>query len=149
MSLKEQKIPFGPVAPMVAVKQLGTNGGGWYGPNSAMTLENPTPFSNLLEMLAILLIPVALTFMVGTFVRRRRFTALIFGTMLLMSVVSTGLAMWSEAHSSSTPTRPDGRQGSADRRRRLRTLGCAHHTDQQRFGQRHARLAGAADRRCR
>ena len=57
--MKEQKIPLGPVAPMVAVKQLGTNGGGWYGPNSAVPLENPTPFSNLLEVLAILLIPVA------------------------------------------------------------------------------------------
>lgn len=45
VGMKEQKIPLGPVAPMVAVKQLGTNGGGWYGPNSAVPLENPTPFS--------------------------------------------------------------------------------------------------------
>src|SRR4249919_2829818 len=51
VEMKEQKIPLGPVAPMVAVKQLGTNGGGWYGPNSAVPLENPTPFSNLLETL--------------------------------------------------------------------------------------------------
>ena len=49
--MKEQKIPLGPVAPMVAIKQLGTNGGGWYGPNSAVPLENPTPLSNLLETL--------------------------------------------------------------------------------------------------
>ena len=55
--MNEQKIPLGPVAPMVAVKQLGTNGGGWYGPNSAVPLENPTPFSNLLETLAIILMP--------------------------------------------------------------------------------------------
>ena len=43
---------------MVAVKQLGSNGGGWYGPNSSVPLENPTPLSNLLEMIAILLIPI-------------------------------------------------------------------------------------------
>ena len=98
--MKEQKIPLGPVAPMVAVKQLGSNGGGWYGPNSAVALENPTALSNLFEMLAIVLIPVAITFMVGPFVRRRRLTALVFGTMLLMSVVSTGLSLWSEAYSS-------------------------------------------------
>lgn len=96
---KEQKIPLGPVSPMVAVKQLGTNGGGWYGPNSAVPLENPTPFSNFLETLAILLIPVSVTFMVGAFTGRRRLTALVFGTMLLMSAASTGLAVWSEAHS--------------------------------------------------
>ncbi len=97
--LEQQKIPLGPVAPMVAVKQLGTNGGGWYGPNSAVPLENPTPFSNFLEALAILLIPVSVTFMVGAFTGRRRLTALVFGTMLLMSAASTGLAIWSEAHS--------------------------------------------------
>lgn len=102
VEMKQQKIPLGPVAPMVAVKQLGTNGGGWYGPNSAVPLENPTPFSNLLEMLAIILIPVSVTFMAGAFVRRRKLTAMIFGTMLLMSVLSTGLGVWSEAHSSTT-----------------------------------------------
>lgn len=97
--MKEQKIPLGPVAPMVAAKQLGTNGGGWYGPNSSVPLENPTPFSNLLETLAIILIPVAITFMVGGFTRRRRLTGLVFGSMLLMSVISTGAAVWSEGHS--------------------------------------------------
>ncbi|HJS34803.1 MAG TPA: potassium-transporting ATPase subunit KdpA [Pseudoxanthomonas sp.] len=95
--MAEQKIPLGPVAPMVAVKQLGTNGGGWYGPNSAVPLENPTPFSNLLETLAIILIPVSIAFMVGSFTGRRRFTALVFGTMLTMSLVSAGAAVWSES----------------------------------------------------
>lgn len=97
--IQAQKIPLGPVAPMVAVKQLGTNGGGWYGPNSAVPLENPTPLSNLLETLAIILVPVAITFMVGPFTGRRRLTGLVFGSMLLMSVASTGAAMWSEGHS--------------------------------------------------
>lgn len=97
--MKAQKIPLGPVASMVAAKQLGTNGGGWYGPNSAMPLENPTPLSNLLEMLAILLIPISVAFMVGPFTGRRKFTALVLGSMLLMSVVSTGAGVLLEGHS--------------------------------------------------
>lgn len=97
----EQKIPLGPVAPMVAIKQLGTNGGGWYGPNSAMPLENPTPFSNALQTLALILVPIAVIFMLGALTGRRKFAALVLGTMLTMSVVSTGAAIWSEAYSSS------------------------------------------------
>ncbi|WP_151980333.1 potassium-transporting ATPase subunit KdpA [Acinetobacter guerrae] len=92
-----QKIPLGPVAPMVAIKQLGSNGGGWYGPNSAVPLENPTPFSNFLEMMAILLIPVSLIFMVGYFTQRKRFAVFVFGTMLLMSVLSATASIWSES----------------------------------------------------
>jgi len=99
VAMQSQKIPLGPVAPMVAVKQLGTNGGGWYGPNSAVPLENPTPLSNLLETLAIVLLPVAVACMVGPFTGRRRFGGLVLGVMLTMSVLSTGLAVWSEAHS--------------------------------------------------
>lgn len=100
--MTEQKIPLGPVAAMVAVKQLGTNGGGWYGPNSAVPLENPTPFSNFLEVVGILLIPLAVVFMVGPLVGRRKLTAMIFGSMLLMSAASTGFAVWSEAYSPTT-----------------------------------------------
>lgn len=100
--MTEQKIAVGPVAPMVAVKQLGTNGGGWYGPNSAVPLENPTPLSNLLETLAIILIPISIAFMVGSFTGRRKFTALVFGTMLTMSAISTGAALWSESYSSTS-----------------------------------------------
>ncbi|MFC3815740.1 potassium-transporting ATPase subunit KdpA [Lysobacter sp. GCM10012299] len=105
VEMKEQKIPLGPVSPMVAIKQLGSNGGGWYGPNSTVALENPTPLSNLIEVLGILLIPMAITFMVGPFTRCKRLTAMVFGTMLLMSLASTGLSMWSEAYSS-TATDP-------------------------------------------
>ena len=97
---KEQKIPLGPVAPMVAVKQLGTNGGGWYGPNSAVPLENPTPFSNVLEMLAIILIPESVIFMLGAFTGRKKFAAMVFGCMLTMSLISTAVAVWSESFSS-------------------------------------------------
>lgn len=112
VGMAEQKIPLGPVAAMVAVKQLGSNGGGWYGPNSAVPLENPTPLSNFLELLAIVLIPVSVVFMVGAFTGRRRFTALIFGSMLLMSVLSTGASLWSEGHSASaaSPALMEGKE---------------------------------------
>ncbi|WP_407351676.1 potassium-transporting ATPase subunit KdpA [Luteimonas sp. R10] len=107
-----QKIPLGPVAPMVAAKQLGTNGGGWYGPNSSVPLENPTPLSNLLETLALVLIPVSLTFMAGAFTGRRSLTALVFGCMLVMSLASAGTAIWSEGHSvtSADPALMEGKE---------------------------------------
>jgi K+-transporting ATPase ATPase A chain len=98
-----QRIPVGPVAPMVAVKQLGTNGGGWYGPNSSVALENPTPLSNFLQSLAIVLLPIAIAFMVGPFTGRRKFGALVFGTMLLMSLASSSAALIAE-----TATPPAG-----------------------------------------
>jgi len=101
-AMTEQKIPVGPVAPMVAIKQLGSNGGGWYGPNSATPLENPTPLSNFLEMLGITLIPVAVIFMISPFTGRRKFGAMVFGTMLTLSVISSGLALWSESGSHTT-----------------------------------------------
>lgn len=95
----EQKVPLGPVAPMVAAKQLGTNGGGWYGPNSSMPLENPTPLSNFLETLAIVLLPMAVVMMIGPLTGRRRFGALVFGCMATLSVASVGLALWAETAS--------------------------------------------------
>lgn len=102
VTMKEQKIPLGPVSPMVAIKQLGTNGGGWYGPNSSVPLENPTPLSNLLETLALILIPVSVVFMISGLTGRRKFAGLVFGTMLTMSVASAGLAIWSEGYSSTS-----------------------------------------------
>ena len=95
--MKEQTIPVGPVAPMVAIKQLGTNGGGWYGPNSAVPLENPTPLSNLLEMVAILLVPMAIVFMIGRFTHRPKLTWLTLGVMGAFSLAFIAAAVWSEA----------------------------------------------------
>lgn len=100
--VKTQHIPLGPVAPMVAIKQLGSNGGGWYGPNSSVPLENPTPLSNVIEMIAILLIPLSAVFMVGRFIQRKKLMWMIFGSMLLMSLSSTLLTLWAEK-SSLTP----------------------------------------------
>ena len=91
-----QHIPVGPVAPMVAAKQLGTNGGGWYGPNGTVALENPTPLSNLLETLGLILIPVGCAFMVGPFTRRRKLTTLVLGTMLGLSLMSGLATIWLE-----------------------------------------------------
>ncbi|MET4578725.1 potassium-transporting ATPase subunit KdpA [Ottowia thiooxydans] len=99
---KEQKIPLGPVAPMVAIKQLGSNGGGWYGPNSSVPLENPTPLSNFLELFAIAIIPVSIVFMVAPFTGRRKFGTMVFGTMLVMSVLTAGISLWSESNSATT-----------------------------------------------
>ncbi len=97
--LQSQKIPLGPVAAMVAAKQLGANGGGWYGTNSATPLESPTPLSNAFELIGILLIPIAVIFMVGPLTGRRRLGVLIFGCMLGMSVLSSVGSVWLEGHS--------------------------------------------------
>ncbi|HEY2773401.1 MAG TPA: potassium-transporting ATPase subunit KdpA [Candidatus Binatia bacterium] len=80
----EQSIARGPVAAMVAIKQLGTNGGGFFGPNSAHPYENPTPATNLVETWSILLIPMAAVWMLGEMVRRRRLAVVIFLTMFAM-----------------------------------------------------------------
>ena len=97
--VKTQHIPLGSVAPMVAIKQLGSNGGGWYGPNSTVPLENPTPLSNVIEMIAILLIPLSAVFMVGRFIQRKKLMWMIFGSMLLMSLPSTLFTLWTEKSS--------------------------------------------------
>lgn len=95
--MAEQVIPVGPVAPMVAIKQLGTNGGGWYGPNSSVPLENPTPLSNLLQVIAIVLLPMAIVLMIGHFTGRRKLGALVFGVMAVFSLAFIGASAWSEA----------------------------------------------------
>lgn len=94
--LGEQRIPVGPVAAMVAIKQIGTNGGGWYGPNSSVPLENPTPISNLVECAGIILLPAALVIMLGYLSGRRRLAMGILGVMLALSFSLSGLAIWSE-----------------------------------------------------
>ena len=91
-----QAIAVGPVASQVAIKQLGTNGGGFFNVNSAHPLENPTPLSNLLELLAILLVPVALCFTFGRMVADRRQGWAIFATMTLLFVLFAVPGMWFE-----------------------------------------------------
>ncbi len=91
-----QTIPLGPVASQVAIKQLGTNGGGFYNANSAHPLENPTPFSNFLENLAILFIPTALCYTFGKMIGSgRKGIALLFA-MTIIFLPLAGIAIWSE-----------------------------------------------------
>ena len=68
----QQLLPMGPAASQIAIKQLGSSGGGFFGVNSAHPFENPTAFSNFLEVLAILLIPSALIYMFGLMIKSRR-----------------------------------------------------------------------------
>ena len=80
----EQTIARGVVAPMVAIKQLGTNGGGYFGPNSTHPYENPTPLSNFVEQWSILLIPMAMVWTVGYMTNRRALAVMIFAVMLTL-----------------------------------------------------------------
>ena len=81
-----QSLPLGPAASQIAIKQLGTNGGGYYNANSAHPFENPTPFSNFLELLSILLIPAALCYTFGAMVGDRRQGWALLATMLIIFV---------------------------------------------------------------
>jgi K+-transporting ATPase ATPase A chain len=92
----EQTIARGPVASQVAIKQLGTNGGGFFNVNSAHPFENPTPLSNFLEMLAILLIPAALCVTFGIMVRDRRQGLAILAAMTVIFVIVLGACVLSE-----------------------------------------------------
>jgi K+-transporting ATPase ATPase A chain len=91
-----QTLPMGPVASQEAIKELGTNGGGFYNANSAHPYENPTPLTNLLEMLAILLIPFALTYTFGKMVGDTRQGWVILTAMLILFVPLAILAFHSE-----------------------------------------------------
>lgn len=82
-----QVIPMGPAASQIAIKQLGTNGGGFFSVNSAHPLENPTPISNLLEMLSILLIPLALCFSFGYLVKDKRQGKAILIAMMIVFII--------------------------------------------------------------
>ena len=84
----EQVVPLGPAASQIAIKQLGTNGGGFYNANSAHPLENPGALANLLESLAILVIPAALCFTFGAMVRDRRQGIALLAAMLILLVPS-------------------------------------------------------------
>ena len=77
-------IPMGPVASQVAIKMIGTNGGGFFNANAAHPFENPNPLSNFLQMLAIFLIPAALTYTYGVMTRAKKHGWILFGTMLTL-----------------------------------------------------------------
>jgi len=92
----EQVLPMGPAASQIAIKQLGTNGGGFFNANSAHPFENPTPFSNFLEMLAIFLISGGLTYTYGKMVGSTRQGWTIFMVMMFLFLAGLGISLYSE-----------------------------------------------------
>ncbi len=156
--MTEQTIPLGPAASQIAIKQLGTNGGGFFNVNSAHPFENPTPLSNFLEMLAILLIPAALCYTFGRMIGDTRQ-----GWALLAAMTIVFVALLAAAYVAKAPGNPvlaklgvdqigqrdqsrrqHGRQGGALRRRQLRAVGGRH--DRRR---RTARSTRCTTRSCR
>ena len=137
-----QQIAVGPAASQVAIKQLGTNGGGFFNVNSAHPLENPTPLSNFLEMLAILLIPAALCYTFGEMVGDRRQGWAILAAMMVVFVAAAGLIVRrpnnraipclaalgvDQTAIAATAGRQHGRQGDALRHRQFGDLGRGDH----------------------
>jgi K+-transporting ATPase ATPase A chain len=95
-AVTEQVLAVGPAASQIAIKQLGTNGGGFFNVNSAHPFENPTPLSNLIEMLSILIIPAALCYTFGKMVGDTRQGWAILITMSIIMAAFLGLAVWAE-----------------------------------------------------
>jgi K+-transporting ATPase ATPase A chain len=95
-----QTIAMGPVASQEAIKMLGTNGGGFFNTNSAHPFENPTAFTNFVEMLVVLVIPAALVFMYGRMAGNRRQGYAIYGTMMVMFLGAVIVCYIAEAHGS-------------------------------------------------
>jgi K+-transporting ATPase ATPase A chain len=93
-----QTIPFGPVASQEVIKELGTNGGGFFNANSAYPFENPTTFSNFFEMLLILAIPASLTYTYGKMVGRRRQGWAILSAMTILFVIGVAVVYTAEQH---------------------------------------------------
>ena len=81
------QVSRGPAAGMIGIKQMGTNGGGWFGANSAHPFENPNYFTNAVETIAIILIPIALVFALGFYLDRKKFAWIIFGVMTFFCVL--------------------------------------------------------------
>lgn len=95
-TMTEQLLPLGPAASQIAIKQLGTNGGGFFNTNAAHPFENPTPLSNFVEMLSILLIPAALCYTFGKMVGDTRQGWALLAVMTLIFVVLVGVTVWAE-----------------------------------------------------
>ena len=91
-----QTVPLGPVASQEAIKELGTNGGGFFNANSAHPYENPTPATNLLEMLLIFAIPAGLTYTLGSMTGKLRHGWAVFQAMGLLFLVGAGVTAWAE-----------------------------------------------------
>ena len=94
----KQTLALGPVASQEAIKLLGTNGGGFFNANSAHPFENPTPFTNLLEMVLIFVIPAGLTYTFGRMAKDQKQGWAVFGAMAALFALGVGVAYWAESH---------------------------------------------------
>ena len=156
-----QTLALGPVASQIAIKQLGTNGGGFFNVNSTMPFENPTQLSNFVEVLSIILIPAALTYTYGRMVGRQRQGWAIFASMLIVWVAfiaviypggaarHSGRARGRGQHRRRRrlDRRQPGGQGAAQRDRRVGSVGDDHDGDLERLGQLRPRVLHRPRRR--
>jgi K+-transporting ATPase ATPase A chain len=92
----KQILPMGPAASQIAIKQIGTNGGGFFGVNSAHPFENPTPLSNFLQVLAILIIPSAQVYAFGIMTKGRKHAFMLYLVMFTLLIAALALSLWSE-----------------------------------------------------
>ncbi len=141
------QVSRGPAAAMIAIKQMGTNGGGYFGANSAHPFENPNYLTNMVELISIVLISMASVFALGFYIEKKKFAYVIFGVMTFFFVLfcinnihfeDKGNPNISQV-GNSPAFRQHGRQGSEVRRCVHRLLERDHHLHFQRLGQRHAR----------
>ncbi len=151
---QEQTIARGVTAGVVSIKQLGTNGGGYFGPNSTHPYENPTPLSNFIETWSITIIPMSMVVMLGHMVSRRKLALVIFATMLALYIPMVMFGVAQEAggnpaiasNGRRSIDRVHGGEGSPLRRRVVGAVGCHHDRHVEWLGEQHARLADAARR---
>ncbi|MDD2714948.1 MAG: potassium-transporting ATPase subunit KdpA [Candidatus Wallbacteria bacterium] len=92
----KQIIPMGPAASQIAIKQLGTNGGGFFNANSAHPFENPTPLSNFIEMLAILMLPAGFVYTYGVMVNQKKHAWVLYSVMMVIFLTGLSVSLWSE-----------------------------------------------------
>ena len=95
-----QTLALGPVASQEAIKELGTNGGGFFNVNSAMPFENPSGFTNFIELMLILIIPASLTYTFGRMIGNRRQGWALYGAMMAMFIVAVAVVYIAEQHGS-------------------------------------------------
>ena len=157
-TISEQVIAQGPVASQEAIKMLGTNGGGFMNANSSHPFENPTPFTNFLEMFSIFIIPAGLTYTLGRMTGSQRHGWAVFAAMAFLFFAGVTTAYWAEARGNPllagvnqtavnhTVRRQHGRQRSAFRDREFRAVRHGDHRCQLRRGQQHARFVYSAGR---
>jgi K+-transporting ATPase ATPase A chain len=97
---QQQTIAVGPAASQVAIKQLGTNGGGFFNANSAHPFENPTPLTDFMEVFGLMIIPASLPFTLGTMLNKRRQGWAIYASMMILFLIGLIVTLWAEFHGS-------------------------------------------------